>query len=112
MLNQTSLRSISNRLIPVRDTEVVLHFKADDVPFVIVSGISMSPFKSYCKLYKHSISKQNDLTKHSTRETRAYIEKNIFTGGFDVVLRIVHCGQHLPNIEDRFCFPNYILMKL
>ena len=87
MLNQTSLRSISNRHIPVRDTEIVLHFKADDVPFVIVSGISMSPFKSYCKLYKHSISKQNDLTKHSTRETRAYIEKNILKTDFEVFLR-------------------------
>ena len=87
MLNQTSLRSISNRHLPVRDTEIVLHFKADDVPFVIVSGIGISPFKSYCKLYKHSISKQNDLTKHSTRETRLYIEKNILKTDFEVFLR-------------------------
>ena len=87
MLNQTSLKSISNRHLPVRDTEIVLHFKADDVPFVIVSGIGISPFKSYCKLYKHSISKQNDLTKHSTRETRLYIEKNILKTDFEVFLR-------------------------
>ena len=72
MLNQVSLKRISNRHIPVRNTEVILYFKADDKPFVIVSGVSVSPFKSYCKLYKNSISKENELTKHSSRETRSY----------------------------------------
>lgn len=87
MLNQVSLKRISNRQLPVRNTEVILYFKADDKPFVIVSGVSVSPFKSYCKLYKNSISKENELTKHSSRETRNYIEKNILRTDFEVFLR-------------------------
>ncbi len=87
MLNQVSLKRISNRHLPVRNTEVILHFRADEKSFIIVSGIGVSPFKSYCKLYKNSISKENELTKHSVRETRAYIEKNIIRTDFEVFLR-------------------------
>jgi DNA repair exonuclease SbcCD ATPase subunit len=90
-----TLPNVGNRYVPLRNTEITITMKVDDVPYVIISGIKTNPKSGYCKLYRatledvlnDNVSDDNKLTKHSTRETRAFIEKNIIQANFDVFLR-------------------------
>ena len=90
MLNQMSIKNVPNRYLPLRNTEVALEMTVDDVTYTVIGGIKAQYKTSYCKLYKSdyaSISKDNELTKHSVKETRKFIEKNILRTNFDVFLR-------------------------
>lgn len=90
MLNQMNLKNVSNRYVDARPTSVILEMEVDGIPYTIISGIKTSPITGTCSLYRatlENISKENALTKHSTRETRAFIEKNIIQTSFDVFLR-------------------------
>jgi DNA repair exonuclease SbcCD ATPase subunit len=90
MLNQMTIKNVSNRYVPLRNTEVILEMTVDDIPYCIISGIKGNPKSGYCILHRSTYeqrSDDNNLTKHSVRETRAFIEKNIIQTNFDVFLR-------------------------
>lgn len=91
-----TLHNINNKNIPNRfissdkNTEVILDFEADNVPYQVVSGLKKKSCSSYCKLLRLDLPEDDqDISKSSIKLTRQFIEDEIIKCKFDMFLRSI-----------------------